>query len=37
MNTDKKPEGNRGKEISEVDENILSPPTYIEIGNIITI
>jgi hypothetical protein len=27
MKTDKKSECNKGKEISEVDENILPPPT----------
>jgi hypothetical protein len=36
MTTDKKFEGNKGKKISEADENILPPPTYIEIDNIIT-
>jgi hypothetical protein len=36
MKTDKNFKGNKGKEILEVDENILPPPTYIEIDNIIT-
>jgi hypothetical protein len=36
MKTDKKFEGNKGKEISEADETILPLPTYIEIDNIIT-
>jgi hypothetical protein len=33
MKTGRKFECNEGKEISEVDENILPPPTYIEIDN----
>jgi hypothetical protein len=36
MKTDKKFEGNKGNEISEADENILPPTTYIDIDNIIT-
>jgi hypothetical protein len=35
MKTGKKFEGNKGKEILQVDENILPPPTYIEYNNII--
>jgi hypothetical protein len=34
--TNKKSEGNKGKEILELDENILPSPTYIEIDNVIT-
>jgi hypothetical protein len=36
IKTDKKSEGNKGKEISEVDETILPPTTYIQTDNIIT-
>jgi hypothetical protein len=36
MMTGKKFEGNKGEEILEEDENILPPPTYIEIDNVIT-
>jgi hypothetical protein len=36
MKTYKKFVGNKGKETSEGDENILPPPAYIEIENIIT-
>jgi hypothetical protein len=35
MKTDKKSERNKGKEILEVHENILLPPTYIETDNMI--
>jgi hypothetical protein len=36
LKADKKFEGNKGKEILEVDENTLPPSTYIETDNIIT-